>query len=70
MEEAIHQEIEQIRKKMVQAGKLYGLEHPIVLKYSMEIDSLHNLLLHLERAKAKTKTSQFVFIPRKMAQYA
>ncbi len=70
MEEVIHQEIEQIRKKMVQAGKLYGLEHPIVLKFSMEIDSLHNLLLHLERAKEKTPSSQFIFVPDKVAQYA
>lgn len=38
-------QIERLRKKMVQAGIAYGLNHPKVLEYSQKIDLNHNRLL-------------------------
>lgn len=51
MEEQILEEIESLRKHMVTAGLQYGLDHPTVLKYSREIDYLHNLLLSIQSSK-------------------
>ncbi len=37
--------IEELRMKMIQAAKQYGLAHPLVLRYSQELDHAHNYLL-------------------------
>ncbi|RBW71301.1 aspartyl-phosphate phosphatase Spo0E family protein [Bacillus taeanensis] len=39
------QEFERLRKKMIRTAMLLGMDHPDVLKYSQELDKLHNILL-------------------------
>lgn len=41
-------EIEELRKKMVDAALLYGINHPKVLSYSQQIDKKHNYILEKE----------------------
>ncbi|MBO8171786.1 MAG: aspartyl-phosphate phosphatase Spo0E family protein [Bacillaceae bacterium] len=64
MEEFIEQEIEDLRSKMVEAGKKFGLKHPIVLKYSMEIDSLHNVLLYIDRTRKRNTVKSYLFVKK------
>ncbi|WP_017726402.1 aspartyl-phosphate phosphatase Spo0E family protein [Halalkalibacterium ligniniphilum] len=44
-EACIHR-IESLREKMIAAAKQYGLGHPLVLKYSQELDRAHNIILN------------------------
>ncbi|SDJ18896.1 aspartyl-phosphate phosphatase Spo0E family protein [Natribacillus halophilus] len=39
------EDIEQLRTKMVDAASTYGMEHPLVLYYSRQIDRKHTALL-------------------------
>ncbi|WP_246589126.1 aspartyl-phosphate phosphatase Spo0E family protein [Desertibacillus haloalkaliphilus] len=38
-------QLEMLRKKMVTAALIHGMNHPLVLKYSQQIDEKHNVLL-------------------------
>ncbi|WP_235714767.1 aspartyl-phosphate phosphatase Spo0E family protein [Halalkalibacter akibai] len=40
--------IEELRNKMVSAAGQYGMSHPIVLRYSQELDRAHNKMILLE----------------------
>ncbi len=39
------EQIELLREKMISTAMLYGMNHPLVLKYSQEIDQKHNSIL-------------------------
>lgn len=42
----VHSEqLEKLREKMITTAKDLGINHPLVLKYSKEIDKEHNKLL-------------------------
>ncbi|MED4083234.1 aspartyl-phosphate phosphatase Spo0E family protein [Halalkalibacterium halodurans] len=46
--DACIQKIEYLREKMMDAAKKYGLNHPLVLQYSQELDHAHNIMLRLD----------------------
>ena len=39
-------QIESLRKKMVETAIRYGMSHPLVLKYSQDLDKMHNLFIN------------------------
>ncbi|MGO4888940.1 Spo0E family sporulation regulatory protein-aspartic acid phosphatase [Anaerobacillus sp. MEB173] len=43
------EQIEVLRKRMISAALLYGMNHPTVLKYSQEIDQYHNQMLFVTK---------------------
>ncbi|GAE30315.1 aspartyl-phosphate phosphatase Spo0E family protein [Halalkalibacter hemicellulosilyticus] len=43
--EAYFKKIEDLRYKMIDAAKEYGMNHPIVLQYSQKLDHTHNELM-------------------------
>jgi len=49
--EGIKQQIESIRDRMIELGKVYGLGHPQVLSASRELDAL---ILHYYKSKLKS----------------
>ncbi|UOE93651.1 MULTISPECIES: aspartyl-phosphate phosphatase Spo0E family protein [Bacillaceae] len=38
-------QIEQLREKMIETALVNGMNHPLVLKYSQELDKKHNDML-------------------------
>ena len=46
-------QFETIRRKMISAATVNGLKHPQVLKYSQELDNLHNGILMQELQKKR-----------------
>ncbi len=48
------EKIEELRNKMTSAAEQYGMSHPIVLRYSQELDDAHNKMILLEVKKTKT----------------
>lgn len=38
-------DLEELRELMIEAAKKHGIEHPLVLYYSREIDRVHTTLL-------------------------
>ncbi|MET3506254.1 aspartyl-phosphate phosphatase Spo0E family protein [Halalkalibacter oceani] len=48
-EEVCRKRIEELRGKMVSAAKQYGMSHPLVLRYSQELDRAHNKMLKLNQ---------------------
>lgn len=44
-------QFENLRKKMISTATANGLKHPQVLKYSQELDNLHNGILKYELQK-------------------
>lgn len=48
-------QFENIRKKMISAATANGLKHPQVLKYSQELDYLHNMMLMHEKIQRNKK---------------
>lgn len=43
--DAYFKKIEDLRFKMIDAAKIYGMNHPIVLQYSQKLDHTHNELM-------------------------
>lgn len=39
---ALQEELEKVRKRMVEAADCLGLNHPMVYQLSLELDKLHN----------------------------
>ncbi len=50
-EEACMEKIEELRSKMVSTARQYGMTHPLVLRYSQELDHAHNTMLMLNISK-------------------
>ncbi|GAK00419.1 MULTISPECIES: aspartyl-phosphate phosphatase Spo0E family protein [Geomicrobium] len=44
-QQEIVEQLEQLRSKMIEMAKQHGMDHPLVLKYSQEIDLMHTELL-------------------------
>ena len=53
-QEACLEKIEELRNKMVNAAGQYGMSHPIVLRYSQELDRAHNKMILLEVTNKST----------------
>ncbi len=53
MREKLLEKIELLRQQMVTLGLECGLNHPDVLRYSKEIDKLHNELLQIDHSLSK-----------------
>ncbi|MCF6092455.1 aspartyl-phosphate phosphatase Spo0E family protein [Microaerobacter geothermalis] len=47
------EKIEILRRKMEYLGKEKGLTDPTVLKYSKQIDKLHNMLLYIQHSQRR-----------------
>ena len=47
-QEACMEKIEELRRKMVSAARQYGMAHPLVLRYSQELDHAHNTMMMLD----------------------
>jgi uncharacterized coiled-coil DUF342 family protein len=63
MRDTLLEKIELLRQKMVKIGLECGLDHPDVLKYSKQIDELHNELMGLDQelSKAERKKTPYRF---------
>ncbi|WP_100405301.1 aspartyl-phosphate phosphatase Spo0E family protein [Bacillus solitudinis] len=59
--EACMEKIEHLRKKMTIAALKYGMSHPLVLKYSQELDRAHNLVLTLEVTEKESWMQQVMY---------
>ncbi|WP_054703690.1 aspartyl-phosphate phosphatase Spo0E family protein [Bacillus sp. JCM 19041] len=53
-----YEKLEHVRALMLQAVKQYGLSHPLVLRYSEEIDQIHNDILTVQNHKKLPLTKQ------------
>jgi Spo0E like sporulation regulatory protein len=42
------EQLESLRNKMIQTANTFGLQHPMVLKYSKKIDETHNKIMQLQ----------------------
>lgn len=42
------EQLETLRNKMIQTANTFGLQHPMVLKYSKKIDETHNKIMQLQ----------------------
>lgn len=51
-QEACMEKIEELRSKMVNAARQYGMTHPLVLRYSQELDCAHNIMMMLDISKS------------------
>ncbi|WP_066156917.1 aspartyl-phosphate phosphatase Spo0E family protein [Halalkalibacter krulwichiae] len=58
-QESCLEKIEELRKKMVTAAEQYGMSHPIVLRYSQELDRAHNKMILLEVSPNWTNTLSY-----------
>nr|WP_206529818.1 aspartyl-phosphate phosphatase Spo0E family protein [Brevibacillus sp. SYP-B805] len=63
VQDKLLEKIELLRQQMVKIGVEYGLDHPDVLKYSKQIDELHNELMGLDHGlpKADRKKKPYRF---------
>jgi hypothetical protein len=43
------EQLEHLRNKMIQTANKFGIQHPMVLKYSQKIDETHNKIMKLQR---------------------
>ncbi|MBP3949891.1 aspartyl-phosphate phosphatase Spo0E family protein [Bacillus suaedae] len=41
--------IEELRTKMIVAARKYGMNHPLVLHYSQELDTAHNQMMMMTK---------------------
>ncbi|MGN7469374.1 Spo0E family sporulation regulatory protein-aspartic acid phosphatase [Brevibacillus sp. SAFN-007a] len=53
MRDVLLEKIELLRQRMVKMGLEFGLDHPEVLEYSMQIDQLHNELNQIDHNLSK-----------------
>ncbi|WP_019123752.1 aspartyl-phosphate phosphatase Spo0E family protein [Brevibacillus massiliensis] len=53
MREWLLEKIELLRQQMMEIAAEFGMDHPDVLRYSQEIDKLHNIFMELELASKK-----------------
>ncbi|WP_025845299.1 aspartyl-phosphate phosphatase Spo0E family protein [Brevibacillus agri] len=53
MRDVLLEKIELLRQRMVNMGLEFGLDHPEVLEYSMQIDQLHNELNQIDHNLSK-----------------
>lgn len=58
MRDVLLEKIELLRQRMVNMGLEFGLDHPEVLKYSIQIDQLHNELNQIDHGLSKVGTSK------------
>lgn len=55
MRDVILEKIELLRQRMVNMALEFGLDHPKVLEYSMQIDQLHNELNQMDYCLSKVE---------------
>jgi hypothetical protein len=60
-QEACMEKIEELRDKMISAAGQYGMSHPIVLRYSQELDRAHNKMILLEVTQAPSWQSSLSY---------
>ncbi|MGE7273904.1 Spo0E family sporulation regulatory protein-aspartic acid phosphatase [Brevibacillus panacihumi] len=53
MRDILLEKIELLRQRMVNMGLEFGLDHPKVLEYSIQIDQLHNELNQIDHSLSK-----------------
>lgn len=53
MRDVLLEKIELLRQRMVYMGLEFGLDHPDVLEYSIQIDQLHNELNQIDHNLSK-----------------
>lgn len=58
MRDILLEKIELLRQRMVSIGLEFGLDHPEVLEYSMQIDQLHNELNQIDHSLSKANTKK------------
>ncbi|WNC13938.1 aspartyl-phosphate phosphatase Spo0E family protein [Brevibacillus brevis] len=58
MRDVLLEKIELLRQRMVNMGLEFGLDHPEVLEYSIQIDQLHNELNQIDHNLSKVGTSK------------
>jgi len=63
MRDVLLEKIELLRQRMVNIGLEFGLDHPEVLEYSIQIDQLHNELNQIDHnlSKAGNRKKQYRF---------
>lgn len=55
MRDILLENIELLRQRMVNFGLEFGLDHPKVLEYSMQIDRLHNELNDIDHSLSQVE---------------
>ncbi|WP_188069721.1 aspartyl-phosphate phosphatase Spo0E family protein [Brevibacillus brevis] len=55
MRDVLLEKIELLRQRMVNMGLEFGLDHPDVLEYSIQIDQLHNELNQIDHSLSKAE---------------
>ncbi|MFD2370356.1 Spo0E family sporulation regulatory protein-aspartic acid phosphatase [Brevibacillus sp. GCM10020057] len=58
MRDVLLEKIELLRQRMVNTGTQFGLDHPEVLEYSIQIDQLHNELNQIDHSLSKAGSSK------------
>ncbi|MDF2681236.1 MAG: aspartyl-phosphate phosphatase Spo0E family protein [Brevibacillus sp.] len=58
MRDVLLEKIELLRQRMVNMGLEFGLDHPEVLEYSIQIDQLHNELNQIDHSLSKVGNSK------------
>lgn len=58
MRDILLEKIELLRQNMVNMGLEFGLDHPEVLEYSMQIDQLHNELNQMDHSLSKVANTK------------
>ncbi|QRG66841.1 aspartyl-phosphate phosphatase Spo0E family protein [Brevibacillus choshinensis] len=58
MRDVLLEKIELLRQRMVNMGLEFGLDHPEVLEYSIQIDELHNELNQIDHGLSKVGTNK------------
>ncbi len=58
MRDVLLEKIELLRQRMVNMGLEFGLDHPEVLEYSIQIDELHNELNQIDHSLSKVGTNK------------
>ncbi|GED71263.1 hypothetical protein BRE01_49650 [Brevibacillus reuszeri] len=64
MRDVLLEKIELLRQRMVNIGLEFGLDHPEVLEYSIQIDQLHNELNQIDHhnlSKAGSRKNPYRF---------
>ncbi|EJL31987.1 aspartyl-phosphate phosphatase Spo0E family protein [Brevibacillus sp. BC25] len=56
MRDVLLKKIELLRQRMVNMGLEFGLDHPDVLEYSIQIDQLHNELNQIDHSLSKAES--------------
>lgn len=72
MRDVLLEKIEHLRQRMVNMGLEFGLDHPEVLEYSMQIDQLHNELNQIDHnlSKASRKKTYRFYLTENNAFFA